>query len=357
MSAKANQIKIGAFVLGGIALLVVAVAVLGSGRFFRRTYPFVSYFDGSVNGLRPGAAVKFKGVEIGSVDRIRIPFRVDSNDQPIEVFYKLDSEILEAGAQRSSDYGDTLQEAIGNGLRAQLESDSLLTGVLHVSVAFSSDEKPPVFHDPIEGVMEIPTVPPPLQEIGSAIRTIVDKVGQYDLTKLLADLDAALVSVGDLARSPEIRSALVSLDKSLQSVERTFARLETHIDPIAKGVEDATASVVAASKSVGEGVESLKSTMGTIQKVTADTGAAVAPILAGLEQNSKDLQSLAHELEGAIASARVLLDPDAPIVVELQTTLRSLGDAARATRALFELLGHDPAALLRGKSIEEEQSR
>jgi len=357
MSAKANQIKIGAFVLGGLALLVVAVAVLGSGRFFRRTYPFVSYFDGSVNGLRPGAAVKFKGVEIGKVDRIRIPFRVDSNDQPIEVFYSLDSQMLEAGAQRSGEYRDTLQQAIVNGLRAQLESDSLLTGVLHVSVAFTSDEKPPVFHDPIDGMMEIPTIPPPLQEIGGAIRTIVDKIGQYDLTKLLANLDAALVAVGELARSPEIRTALVSLDKSLQSVDRAFTRIETHIDPIAKGIEDAAASVVASSNVVGDGVESLKATMDTVQRVTVDTGASLAPLLAGLEQNSKDLQAVARELESALASARILLDPEAPITVELQTTLRSLGDAARATRALFELLGHDPAALLRGKSNDEEQAR
>lgn len=357
MSAKASQIKIGAFVLGGLALLVVAVAVLGSGHFFRRTYPFVSYFDGSVNGLRPGAAVKFKGVEIGKVDRIRIPFRVDSKDQPIEVFYSLDSEILEAGAHRSSAYVDTLQEAIGNGLRAQLESDSFLTGVLHVSVAFTGDEKPPVFHDPLDGVMEIPTIPPPLQEIGSAIRTIVDKIGQYDLEKLLANLDDALVSVAELARSPEIRSAIASLDKTLLTVDSAFKRLETHIDPIALGIEAATASVVASSSAVGEGVESLKATLETVQRVTVDTGAGLAPLLAALQQNSEDLQRVAQEIEGALASARILLDPGAPIAIELQTTLRSLGDAARATRALFELLGHDPAALLRGKSHEEEQSR
>ena len=64
-----------------------------------------------------------------------------------------------------------------------------------------------------------------------------------------------------------------------------------------------------------------------------------------------------QEIENALASVRLLLDPDAPIAVELQTTLRTLGDAARATRALFELLGHDPSALLRGKSTEAEPSR
>jgi len=39
--------------------------VFGSGQLFRKTQEFVLYFGGSVNGLRIGAPVKFKGVDIG----------------------------------------------------------------------------------------------------------------------------------------------------------------------------------------------------------------------------------------------------------------------------------------------------
>ena len=78
-----NPVKIGAFVVGGLVILVGAVLMIGSGRIFRRTYPFVSYFDGSVNGLRAGASVKFKGVEIGKVDMIKIPDGLTRLDQPI----------------------------------------------------------------------------------------------------------------------------------------------------------------------------------------------------------------------------------------------------------------------------------
>lgn len=356
MSARSRQIKIGAFVLGGLALLVAAVAVLGSGRLFRRTYPFVSYFDGSVNGLRPGAAVKFKGVEIGKVDRVRIPFRVDSNDQPIEVFYSLDSELLHPESRPTGDYAENLTQAIANGLRAQLESDSLLTGVLHVSIAFTT-EREAVMHEPIEGVMEIPTIPPPLAEIGSAVRAIVDKVGQYDLQGLLASLHAALDAVADLANGGEVRATLASLDKTLQSVDRAVTKLEARIDPLATSVEGAAASVGKAAQDASAGIAAATTALTTFERVGGEVGHELVPLVQSLKTSSDELQVLAREMQATLASAHVLMDPEAPIAVELRTTLRALGEAARSTRALFELLHRDPAALVRGKSSETTEPR
>lgn len=349
MSNKANQIKIGAFVLGGLGLLVLAVGVLGSGRFFRHSYPFVSYFDGNVNGLRPGASVKFKGVEIGVVDRVRIPFRVDAQDQPIQVFYSLDSELLQSGREPTDEYGDILQEAIANGLRAQLESDSLLTGLLHVSITFT-DVKEVVLHEPIEGVLEIPTVPPPLQEIGAAIRKIIDEIGQYDLQALLASLQAALDSVAGLAGRPEIVATISSLDGALRSADRTLQKIEGRIEPLSQSIEKAAGSV-------GLGIASVQATMGTVERVSVELGDSLGPLLASLKTTSDELGALTNELETSLATTRDLLDPDAPIAVEMQTTLRALGDAARSTRTLFDLLHRDPAALLRGKSSEGPEPR
>ena len=72
MNKKMSPTVIGAFVLGAVALIVIAILVFGSGRLFRQTKDFVLYFDNSVNGLRIGAPVKIKGVEIGSVKDIRL---------------------------------------------------------------------------------------------------------------------------------------------------------------------------------------------------------------------------------------------------------------------------------------------
>ena len=61
VSKKANPTLIGAFVVGAIVLVVGAVTILGSGRLFRKTYEFVLYFEGSVSGLREGAAGEVQG--------------------------------------------------------------------------------------------------------------------------------------------------------------------------------------------------------------------------------------------------------------------------------------------------------
>jgi paraquat-inducible protein B len=55
MNKKISPAVIGAFVLGAVALIVIAILVFGSGRLFRQTRNFVLYFDNSVNGLRIGA--------------------------------------------------------------------------------------------------------------------------------------------------------------------------------------------------------------------------------------------------------------------------------------------------------------
>ena len=52
MSNKANPAIIGSFVLGAIALLIVAVLVFGGGELFSSKRYLMTYFDGSVKGLR-----------------------------------------------------------------------------------------------------------------------------------------------------------------------------------------------------------------------------------------------------------------------------------------------------------------
>ena len=73
MGKRLNPAAVGVFVLGALALTVMAVVLFGSGKLFRKTHEFVIYFGGDVSGLRVGAPVKFKGVEIGQVNQRRPP--------------------------------------------------------------------------------------------------------------------------------------------------------------------------------------------------------------------------------------------------------------------------------------------
>src|SRR3954470_17666884 len=72
MPKRINPSTVGLFVLGGIAMLVALVLILGSGRWFSRQERFVCFFTGTLNGLNVGAPVKFRGVQIGSVESIMV---------------------------------------------------------------------------------------------------------------------------------------------------------------------------------------------------------------------------------------------------------------------------------------------
>src|SRR5215471_17776495 len=105
MNKKMSPAMIGAFVLGAIALIVIAILVFGSGRLFRQTRDFVLYFDNSVNGLRVGAPVKFKGVEIGSVKDIRLLLEKGADVSKIPVIIEIDLEKLTSRATRYGEPG------------------------------------------------------------------------------------------------------------------------------------------------------------------------------------------------------------------------------------------------------------
>src|SRR5512143_2356762 len=106
MGKRANPAIVGAFVVGAIVLATVAVAVFGSGRFFKVTYPFIVYFTGDVNGLKEGAPVKFKGVEVGSVTKIMLnvsqvaPTAEKAEEIRIPVIIELDPEHIESRGGR-----------------------------------------------------------------------------------------------------------------------------------------------------------------------------------------------------------------------------------------------------------------
>lgn len=55
MSKPVKPEAIGAFILGGVALLVMALMTFGGGEFFKPKIQWVVYFDSSLNGLNVGA--------------------------------------------------------------------------------------------------------------------------------------------------------------------------------------------------------------------------------------------------------------------------------------------------------------
>ena len=70
--SAANRWKLGVFVVLGMGLGFITLLWLGTAGFGERDFRIVSYFNESVQGLDVGSSVKFRGVPIGRVAKIRI---------------------------------------------------------------------------------------------------------------------------------------------------------------------------------------------------------------------------------------------------------------------------------------------
>src|SRR5215469_12757675 len=126
MRTQANARLVGAFILGALVLAITAVAVLGSGRLFRKTHPFILVFRGNINGLRVGAPVKIKGVTIGSVIDIQLRLNLGLESVTnshggiqIPVLIEIDENRIRRGASDLTISQD-VRRAVQQGLRAQL---------------------------------------------------------------------------------------------------------------------------------------------------------------------------------------------------------------------------------------------
>ncbi len=72
MSGKSSKFLIGLFVIAGLLIGAVVIIWVSAADMFMKGSTYVSYFDESVQGLQTDSAVKYRGVEIGKVDSIKV---------------------------------------------------------------------------------------------------------------------------------------------------------------------------------------------------------------------------------------------------------------------------------------------
>jgi len=101
MSSKANNFKIGLFILIGMIVTVIGIILFGGGKFLREKYTIETYFDQSVQGLDVGAALKLNGVQIGDVSEIHFVFNdYETNKQYVLVRANIYPDLVRGGGGR-----------------------------------------------------------------------------------------------------------------------------------------------------------------------------------------------------------------------------------------------------------------
>jgi paraquat-inducible protein B len=128
MSKRVSPAVIGAFVVVSVAILVVALIVVGSGRLFAKPVRFICMFQGNLNGLKIGAPVKVRGVQIGTVAAIELRLlpsqgriRPSVRGLRLPVIIDVDrSQMLARGGTGEALETAGFEDLVKQGLRAQL---------------------------------------------------------------------------------------------------------------------------------------------------------------------------------------------------------------------------------------------
>lgn len=176
--------------------------------------PYVMLFKESIRGLQPGAPVEYRGVRIGTVEKV--PFKLPTNKHgfsnkmiPILVHIELGRITQLGGHETLEGLKADLQEEFKTGLRATLKTGSLITGALFIDLNVDPDEKAPK-QQSFDGYDIFPTKAGGFAEVQKQVTDLLKKLNNLPVEKTVNSLN----------------STLAATEKTLQSAERVTADLD-----------------------------------------------------------------------------------------------------------------------------------
>jgi paraquat-inducible protein B len=326
MGKRINPATVGAFVLGALGLILAAIVAFGSGNLFRKTHEFVIYFGGAgINGLRVGALVKFKGVEIGEVKRIRLRLDQQVNrdnnkltaEVRIPVIIELDQEKIVSHGGTSIDLSDphTIPNLIREGLRAQLGSDSFVTGLLYVALDIMPKTPIQMIAPPGSPLQEIPAIPTTLEQAQAVAIRIFEKLDKVDFDAVFTQMTGMLDSIRQITTSPGLREALNNSEKTREQLDRALAGAQQ--------------------------------TLNTMNR-------QVPPLANSLQKTSLSADAAAKQARLTLGTVQTTIEPNSPINYQALQTLQDVSAAAHSIKELADYLQRNPSAIIRGRDISQD---
>jgi paraquat-inducible protein B len=317
---------IGGFVVGGVALLLVAVLIFGSGKIFSQKVKLVLFFEESVSGLSLGAPVVFRGVTIGSVVAVELWNYPRELKVMIPVYIEVDPGRFKVMGERQG-IDMTFKSQIEKGLRAQIKMQSLVTGQLMIYADYFPD-KPIRLVGAEKRYPEIPTIPSGTEEIMKALEKIPVHEIAMKATK-------ALDGIERLINSPKTQEIAGTLDTTLKDFQKAVGEIRT----LAKSVD----------AQVGPLAAETKGTLGDTRNLIKSADKEIVPLAAGLKKTLDEAGGVLGEARQALKKASDLVSDESVLSAEVLNTLDEMNRTMRSIQLLAEYLKQHPDALLRGK--------
>ena len=195
---------------------------------YTRKIPMISYFPGSVKGLTPGSDVTVHGLKVGYVSDVRLQYDQAKDIVLAPVRYVIEPErVVGVGVRVYKTDAETVEAILKGGLRASLQSASLLTGQQVVTLDFVADA-PSV---PVTKVGEDFVLPTTegggFAGLASSANDLLGKVNEIPFDQIGKSLNGILKSVNDMTQGPQLKKALTDLSAMIASAQGMVQRLDT----------------------------------------------------------------------------------------------------------------------------------
>ncbi len=326
MGKRFSPTLVGSFVLGAIVLSVISITLLGSGRFFTGKTSYVLYFDRDVNGLRVGAPVKFRGVDIGTVDAILLSLngiglqsKSASPNVNIPVVIDIDSQKIEKrGAQDDLSAPEVMRHAIELGLRAELHMQSFVTGVLYIDLDMHPGTEAKFSMNTLEGeqryegIVEIPVLPTALEQAQETLTKVVEELGKADIPGLIKSLSQTAEGINKFVNSADLKNS---------------------VNQLGLAAKDLSAAAL------------------SIRVLANQVGNKVGPLGDSLTSSSRQAGEALKQMEVTLVRLQHAVEPESPLNYQLNQTLQDLSSAADAVHELADMLQRNPSSLVRGRFV------
>lgn len=327
MSRSINPKLVGAFVTAAIVLFIALILFFGSAKLFSQSIRYILFFDHTVNGLGVGSLAKYKGVPIGTVERILIRVEGQNKDSTsIPVIVRIDRSRLtnHLGTSVRVFEPKFIHEMIENGLVAQLNVESHITGQLFVEFSMQPNQiKNFTEHRNGEyGMIEIPTLPSPFCEITDDIGRVISSFAEFDYKKTFENINAVLENF-----------ALVLEGLNIEELSRSFIEAADQMTSLMNSGE-----LEATLLSIRSTLEQIERTISTYDLEKGQ-----------LAETNVRLNQTLDQVNSLVERSNTLIAPESEIRQELQSSFRELRQTAQSLRMFINYLERNPNALLTGR--------
>ncbi len=228
---------IGIFVTFGFILFALAIVWFGASKFFSEKLYYVTYFEGSVEGIAKGTQVKYLGVPVGSIQDIRLA----PDGRMIEVVMVIEKPL-----------------DINDSLRVKIEFAGI-TGGRFLQLFYTSDPFILSWHPKINFTPPhtyIPSAPSGIETLEAGLKEVLDKIMEIQFKEISRKAVDLVSNVSNFFGNPELMATISNLQQTTEHLKNIMARSDS--SSIIKDLETAVSNLNNTTKKLEHFVDSLQ---------------------------------------------------------------------------------------------------